>query len=310
MFVEIKCALCGKTFDHDASSLGQTAECPHCGKENKLAPPAPPAPKPQVVHDAPTLAGVKSCPACKAQIEADAVLCIHCGYNLATKQKIAGKNWFAENRKLVSLAGGGLVVLALGLAYLFWPEPDAPPPFVPSAAAPAAVQPVPVVPASAPAAAPAPAPTEAPAAVPVAAAPLAAAPAEPAAPPPPPGPTPEELAAQKAEAERLAAEEKKFETEQNLRIQLDARQPLYGTNEQVELRRKTGVLHTGTLSGFAGTGTNRVALVATPLGEIGVPLVSLDPASRCRLDPEFREVYLQHLVTTRLSAAPAQATEK
>ncbi len=143
---------------------------------------------------------------------------------------------------------------------------------------------------------------------------------------PPPAPTQEELAAQKAEAkraeleaqaeaerlaleaqaeaERAAFEVKKFEAEQNLRLQLDTREPLYGMNEVVELRRKNGVFHKGTLTGLAGTGTGRVALVATPTGEIGVPLVTLDTPSRRRLDPEYREAYIQHMMSTRIPAPP------
>ena len=313
MFVQIQCPVCKQTFEYDNSSEGPVVDCPHCGKSNEVAAPASGAAKEMTVqHDAPTLAGGKTCPSCKAQVERPAVLCIHCGYNSTTKKKAGGDGWFAANRKLVFFAAGGIVVLAAAAAFLFWPEPELPPPaFVSAASEPTATQP-----AAAPAESTAPAAPEPSSATAVAMAETNA-PAESAAPPPPPAPTPEELAAQKAEAERLAREAevaafqaKKFEAEQNLRLQLDMREPLYQQNELVELRRKNGVVDKGTFSGFAGTGTGRVALVATPTGEIGVPLAALDTASRRRLDPEFREAFIQHLMNTKVPAAPGAAPAK
>ena len=313
MFVQIQCPFCKQTFEYDNSSEGPAVDCPHCGKSNEVAAPVAGAPKEMTVQrDAPVLAGGKTCPSCKAQVERPAVLCIHCGYNFTTKKKTGGDGWFAANRKLVLLAAGGIAVLAAAAAFLFWPEPELPPPvFVSAEGEPSAGQPA----TAAPEESAAPATSE-----PSPAAPTAAetnAPAEPAAPPPPPAPTPEELAAQKAEAERLAREAelaafqaKKFEAEQNLRLQLDVREPLYRQNESVELRRKNGLVDKGTFSGLSGTGTGRVALVATPTGEIGVPLAALDTASRVRLDPEYREAYVQHVMSTRVPAAPEEAPAK
>ncbi len=295
MFVQIQCALCGKMFDHDLSSLSPTAECPHCGKSNPLAAPAAPKETPAAA-DAPSSGGPKPCPSCKVAVEPDAVICIHCGYNFASGKKVGGKNRFAANQKRVFLIGGGLGLLVLGLGYLLWPEPETPPPFDPSSFQSAAVPPAP--PSSTEPAAPSqlapPSSTNAPA--------MTNAPVEPAAPPSPAGPAPEELAAQKAAAEQAALEEKKFNAEQDLRIQLDTQEPLYGQNELVELRRKNGILDKGTFSGFSGAGTNRVVLVATPTGEIGIPLAALDTASRRRVDPEFREAFIQHMINTRFSS--------
>ena len=300
MFVQIKCSFCDQPFDFDSSSGGLLADCPHCGKQNTVAAGSGAAKDLSVQRDAPNLSGGRPCPSCKTQIARDAVLCIHCGYNLVTRQKVGAGSWFAANQKLVFLGGGALVVMALAAAFLFWPEPALPPPPLVDPAPPVAVQPAPPPVASA---------------TPVAAAAETNTPAPPVAPPPPPGPTPEELAAQQAEAqraalaaqaeaERLAFEAKKAQAEKNLRLQLATREPLYAQNEPVELRRKNGVVDKGTLSGFAGTGTNRVALVATGTGEVGVPLVSLDLPSRRRLDPEFREAFIQHLLNTKLPAAP------
>jgi hypothetical protein len=300
MFVQIKCSFCDQPFDYDSSGGGLLADCPHCGKQNTVAARASAPNKDMTIqHDAPSLAGGRPCPSCKTQIERNAVLCIHCGYNLATGKKVGG-GWFAANQKWISLLGGGLVLVALAGAYLFWPEPEAAIPFVPSAE-PAAAQPAPPA-----------APPAIPAATNLAAAPVA--------PPPPPGPTPEELAAKQAEVERVALEArqaqaaaeraefeaKKARAEQTFRQQLDAREPLCRTNETVELRRKNGLVDKGTFTGFSGTGTGRVALVATFTGQIGVPLVALDTPSRCRLDPEFREAFIQHMLNMRLPAAPVE----
>jgi phage FluMu protein Com len=303
MFVSIKCAFCGQLFDHDSSAGETNADCPHCGKRNSVALPGGAAKEMTIQHGAPTLAGSRPCPSCKTPVERDAVLCIHCGYNFASGKKVGAENWFAKNQKIALLAGGGLVVLGLGLAYVFWPETPAPPPYVPAAVpAPATAKP-------------------AADAAPVTATAQPAQPAQPVEPPPPPKPTPEELAAQQAEAERVAreAEEKrlaeeraafeakKIQAEMNLRQQLEVREPMHRLGENVELRRKNGVLHKGELQRFAGTGTGRVAVVATALGEIGVPLVELDPASRRRVDPDYREAFIGHLLSTRLPAAPGAA---
>ena len=298
MFEQIKCAFCDQMFDFDSSHGGLKVDCPHCGKQNAVTTSSGAAKDMNILHNAPSLVVGKTCPSCRTPVERSAVLCIQCGYNFVTRQKVGGTNWFAANQKLVSLLGGGFVVLALAATYLFWPEPEAPPPFVPVAAAPVAVQPAP--------------PTVPPVAVPTNTAVTTNPPAAPVPPPPPPDPTPEEIAAQKAEAERaaleaerVAFEAKKVQAEQNLRQQLDAREPLYKLGETVELRRKNGVFNKGTLQRFSGTGTNRVAIIASATGEIEVPLITLDPTPRRRMDPEYREAFIQHILTTRAPPAPA-----
>ena len=298
MFVQIKCPHCGQLFDYDSSSGEPQADCPHCGTSSPVEPLDSKPPPLTVQHDAPTLAGVKTCPHCKAQIERDAVLCIHCGTNLATGQKAGGPNWLAAHKAIVIATAAGIVVAAFLIAFLFRPEPPAPPVILPAQTEIPAVKPPP--PPARPAKPADPAPAETPAEAP--------APPEPApAPEPPPEPTPEELAAQQAEAERIAFAERKFAAEQEFRFQLDTREPLYLTNELVELRRRNGILNKGSLAGFDGTGTNRAALLNTPDGEVRVPLVSLDPPTRRRLDPEYREAFIQHVMSTRLPG-PAEAS--
>ena len=297
MFVNTKCTFCEQMFDYDSSSDDPTAECPHCGKSNTvelLGDTA--APVLTVQHGAPTLAGVKECPVCKSQIERDAVLCIHCGTNLATGQKAKGSSWLAAHGRLVGLISGALVVGAIALGFLLWPkQEDAPPVYTTPASTGEQLAAIATETAL----------SSRPQSEIVATASEALAKVEAVAtPPPPPKPTAAELAAeqaaQQAEAERAAFAEKKFAAEQALRFDLDNREPLYVTNELMELRRRDGMLNKGTLTGFAGTGTNRVVLVATPTGEIGVPLIALDSPTRRRLDPEYREAFIQHIMSTRL----------
>jgi len=109
-------------------------------------------------------------------------------------------------------------------------------------------------------------------------------------------------ASPQTEDPRVAFEAKKQKATEKARAQLNEIQPLYQMGEVVELRRKNGLVDRGTLQGYAGSGTGRVALVATPTGEVGVPLIALDKPSRRRADPEYRKQFLQHLMST----APAE----
>jgi hypothetical protein len=288
MFVKVNCQFCRQPFDFDSSSGLPQIDCPHCGKQNHVEHPGP-APKPELTiqHGAPNLSGAKPCPSCRHQVARDATLCVHCGYNFATGKKSGDKGWLASNLGFVLLLAAVAIAAVLGGFYLLRPqEAPLPPPPAEPAPAPAPAKPPPQAPAQKPNAA-------------------TNAPAEPVAapePPPPPAPTPAELAAQKAEAERAAFAAKKAEAERNLRLQLAAREPPYKLNEPIELRRKNGLIDKGTFSGYAGEGTNRVALVATPRGEIGIPLVALDNPTRRRIDPEYREAFIQHLLSTQVPA--------
>lgn len=296
MFVKVNCTFCQQPFDFDSSSGLPQIDCPHCGKQNVVEMPSA-APKPLTIqHDAPNLSGAKPCPSCRHQVARDAVLCVHCGYNFASGKKAGEKNWFAANLGFVLLLGGGLIAVALGAGYFLWPESETPlPPFEP-AETPAAIQPA--LPTT---------PPESAAATKEATATNAL--AEPVAPPkplPPPKPSPEELAAQKAAAEQAAFAAKKAQAERTLRLQLASREPLFELNDSVELRRKNGFLDKGTLTGYAGEGADRVALVATSRGEIGVPLNALDNPTRRRIDPDYREAFIQHLLSTRLPDPPGE----
>jgi len=261
----------------------------------------------EIQRNAPTLAGSRPCPSCKTPIERDATLCIHCGYNLATGKKAAANGWFAANRNLVVILTAGVLIVIAALAFLIWPAPEAPPPFIP-ADPPAAEEP-----AAADKPVPAQEPVEAIAETPDVA---AAEPVPEEDPAPESGPTAEELAEQQAEQERLARETERAEfearkarAEQALRQRLDEREPLAKLGDEVEVRRRNGMFHKGTLQRFAGAGAERVAVIDTATREIGVPLVELDAASRRRLDRDFREAFIARLLNTRVTEPNADAVE-
>ena len=194
--------------------------------------------------------------------------CSHCGKpNPAATQQQVGEECAccANTRWLVTIGAAFLALVAIS-AFLFGTKPENPIPEAPIAA-----------PDSAGPTSPSPTLVE-----------------TPVQPVPPPGPVPEYAETQQAETERMAQV-----AEQALRRQLDESEPLYKINETVELRRTNGFIDKGTLTSFSGTGTGRVALVATPTHEIGVPLESLDSASRRRLDPDFREAYIAHRLITQ-----------
>ena len=292
MFVKVQCTFCQQTFDFDSTSGIPRIDCPHCGRQNEIEEGTGQAHEPAPRGNSQT-APVKPCPACRRPVPHDAVLCVHCGYNFATRKKPGDKSWLATNQGWLLLLGFVLIALAAGATFWLHPNDDELP-LPPEALAPPK-------PAAKPAPAAAAATNEP--EVPTDAA-VAAKPENEPKPTPPPKPTPEEIAAQKAAAERAAAEAQKAQWERNLRLQLATRAPPYEINEPLELRRKNGLVDKGTLTSFSGTGTGRVVLVATPTGEIGVPLIQLDNSSRLRLDPEYREAYIQHMIETRGPSLP------
>src|SRR5215208_7702281 len=89
---KFSCAACGKEFRWKPEIAGRKAKC-KCG-QTLTVPAAPPAPAavqtaPPPPPPAPAPA-TPACPECGADLPANAVLCVNCGYNLKTGQKIAG----------------------------------------------------------------------------------------------------------------------------------------------------------------------------------------------------------------------------
>ncbi len=116
----------------------------------------------------------------------------------------------------------------------------------------------------------------------------------PAPAPEPAAPAPVAAAAAPAEADFAA---RKAAAALEFRAALDAREPLFKLNDNVELRRKNGIVDKGILTDIRGTGAARMALLATPVGEIGVPMNTLDSPSRRRVDSLYREAYIQHMLS-------------
>ena len=282
MVVQVKCAFCDQPFEFDRTQESLLADCPHCKKQNTIFISTGPSKEMRIQRDAPNLSGSKVCPSCKSTIGRDAVLCIRCGHDFKTGKKIAKPSWTSQHKKAVIATAAGLVLLVAMLAFVLWPK-SLPPPIAPITP-PLAVQPPTTPP---------PPPPAAPAAPPAA----VAKPVAPTPPPAPPASSPAQLAAKQAETDRAAFEAKKRQAELKLRQKLDAGKPMYKVDGAVELRRRNGVIDKGMLRGFSGEGTQRAALIEKPTGKASVPLVSLDPDSRIRLDPEYREAFIRHLLS-------------
>jgi DNA-directed RNA polymerase subunit RPC12/RpoP len=71
--IEFMCAHCRETLEATDDMAGQTVECPSCGTELTI---------PQArAGGAPAAGPGKACPKCKAPMDADALLCVQCGYH-------------------------------------------------------------------------------------------------------------------------------------------------------------------------------------------------------------------------------------
>ena len=80
------CPSCGKQYRWKPELAGRSAKCP-CGAKvvvpQTMAAASAPAPTPEPAKRA------NACPSCGKSLEAGAVLCIACGYNLKTGQKLS-----------------------------------------------------------------------------------------------------------------------------------------------------------------------------------------------------------------------------
>lgn len=109
----INCPYCGKLTDP------KLAACPHCG--GPMQPKAPPPP-PRSEH---------RCPTCSAPIQDGDIICVRCGTNLLTGQKITEERKeeaaaSARNlRPALLIAGGVLLAICIGLALYLLLQPNA-----------------------------------------------------------------------------------------------------------------------------------------------------------------------------------------
>jgi hypothetical protein len=105
---QFTCPTCGKSYRWKPEMAGRSAKCGCGGKlvvpterprtngaanAPKVAPAAAPAPqaRPSLLTPRPVRAAASgsACPWCSKSLPADAVLCVNCGYNLKTKQRLA-----------------------------------------------------------------------------------------------------------------------------------------------------------------------------------------------------------------------------
>jgi DNA-directed RNA polymerase subunit RPC12/RpoP len=99
--IDIVCPECHKQMKAPGELQGKKIRCKECGHVFVVA-----APKPRVEEDADSYGvvkddeGVARCPHCAGEMaSADAVICIHCGYNTATRQRVG-------TRKVVESTAG------------------------------------------------------------------------------------------------------------------------------------------------------------------------------------------------------------
>ncbi len=84
---EVACAGCRQTLKIPDGMEGQSVRCPNCRQPVRV-----PGARQQVKLKASPVANVTAgseCPSCHAPVPADAVICIQCGMNLKTGQKVA-----------------------------------------------------------------------------------------------------------------------------------------------------------------------------------------------------------------------------
>lgn len=277
--IQVTCDVCGQEFDVPADQAGRTVKCVRC--EAAVAVPfldaevSEPTPKLRIKRDTPIGGGpIKTCPQCSTKADADAAICVSCGFDFRTGRKLqeAGKSSHA----LVLVGVGVLSLLALGVAIwavttilgmLGFIGQDETTPAQPPAQEEQAPEPIPVErieePEDEPVMEPAPVIEEIPEPEPIDPAVL------------------EEQKRMEEERKRLAEE---AAVRRRLTDQLDERFPLYRRGDEVELRQLNGFVHRGTLVSVQG----KQALVVFEDLRAVVNVEELDRDSRMRIDPEYR----------------------
>jgi len=203
------------------------------------------------------------CPSCGAVMPTGAIICIECGFDTRSGRQ-HGVEAGPDRKKWIFIGAGALVLLAVVLVLRVALSsgssevttiPAPPPPVVEAPPAPVA---------------PAPAPEPAPvvAQTPVAETNVVV---EEAAPPPDP--------------DAIAEEQRPL-----MRAELDRVAPLLMEGEEADLRLTRGLVVRGTLVDRNETG---VVLVSEDTGTNVVEFAALDRTSRVRIDPAFRDQFLE-----------------
>ncbi len=275
--IPVTCDVCGQQFDVPADLAGRTVKCVRC--ETAVSVPfldadvSEPTPKLRIKRDTPVGGGpTKTCPQCSAQADADAAICVACGFDFRTGKKLRDPG--KSSNALVLLGVGALSLLALGVAVwavttilgmLGIVGQDETAPVQPPAQVepPPGAIPVEVVEEPEEEDMPGPVVEEAPEPEPIDPAIL------------------EEQKRIEEERQRLADEQA---VRRRLTETLDERFPLFKRGDEVELRQLNGFVHRGTLVSVQG---NQALVVFEDLRAV-VNIEELDRDSRMRIDPDFR----------------------
>ena len=81
--VSFACPSCRQVLEAPDDMAGQVVECPACRQQ--ITVPGAEAAAPQEAEEAPAS---RKCPGCGTAMEADAVLCVHCGFHTKLGKKI------------------------------------------------------------------------------------------------------------------------------------------------------------------------------------------------------------------------------
>lgn len=96
--IEFNCPECGQVLEAPSEMAGESLACPSC--DAPITIPQPSAPEPDEAPIFPNLPNVEGnepytetaenvCPECGATLQADAVLCVQCGFHLKLGKKIS-----------------------------------------------------------------------------------------------------------------------------------------------------------------------------------------------------------------------------
>ena len=85
--ISFACPHCNQKLEAPDDMAGQTVECPACQKP--MAVPGAAVTEPVVAPVAANVPAGKTCPECNAAMDADAVLCMACGFHTKLRKKIS-----------------------------------------------------------------------------------------------------------------------------------------------------------------------------------------------------------------------------
>ena len=90
MPIKAACQKCGQSFNARDELAGKTVKCPKCGGALKV-----PAPVKGGLVDLLEEVGLKenahNCPACGVEMPTEAVLCVHCGFDMRKGQRLQSR---------------------------------------------------------------------------------------------------------------------------------------------------------------------------------------------------------------------------